>query len=260
MQTSEKRLNTEISNHYQISNNMPDKQAIVLQNTNEKLPLQVKISQDTDYIALFFTLIVAIITSIISAVVTVKLVSKSNKNLVDNQEKIHGKQLEFQSSQQKNEIRSRNRQEWINNVRLLISQYLTYSSNLMTNLLTAENARIICKTDTSYLQEYKTYSDTLRINYNNLVDISMLIDLTLSKDNPIDRHIVELINEINKSYIAIAQSIGKDINENIITSQINYNFLKKFQEHDIIIQNRASLLELTKVLLKNEWERVKNLE
>ena len=258
-------------NTFLFVNKTPEIQALEIQNTSAKEPIQLRVDPVTDYTALIITLGVSILVSSITAFVTIWLITRSNNKLIGFQSTQNENQLQFQITQQgillshqkeqlKKEVRSKNRQDWVNNVRQLFSNYLISSNQLITNLLNAENTRLQSMQHGFLLEEYKELSRLMRENFNNLNNTAMLINLTLSKDSVLDREIYNLTQDICNSYIALAILINHEITTEVIISTIEVSYLDKFEQKNVILKSNAIFTEKAKLLLKNEWERVKNLE
>ena len=247
-----------------------ENQSIILQNTNENEPIQLKINSSTDYWALSFTILASVIVSMIAAYVTIKLVTNSNtklienqdiqnKNLIENQKDLQNKLIESQNQQLQSEVKSKNRQEWINRVRDLVAETIT---DINSFIITVGKEHII------RVQKYKElekdsvdkgvislgppYPETVLIMRSFDKNV-ILLDLLLSKDDKIDRDIHSKLMEIGKlqSKILAVYGLAKDKNP-------HYDDIIIETRKIIKISNEISLL--TKVLLKNEWNKVKSLE
>lgn len=250
--------------------NQTSNQAIILQNTDQNKPIQLKVNTDTDYLALTFSILASVIVSMIAAYVTIKLVTKSNaklienqseqnKKLIANQTKLQNDLISSQNQMLKSEVKSRNRQEWINRVRDLVAETLAEGNSFIIELGREHNIRI---------QRYKKlvlepqvgnsvkldppYPETVHIMRSFDKNV-ILLDMLLSKDNEIDREIHAKLNKIGNLQGTIMKIYfgAKDKNPN--DDQVNAEFSK-------INQLSKEVNSLTKELLKKEWIRVKNLE
>lgn len=252
------------------SNQISESQSIILQNTNEKEPIQLKVNPVTDYWALWFTILASVIVSAIAAYVTIKLITDSNaklienqnlqnKNLLDNQSELQNKLIESQNQQLQREVKSKNRQEWINKVRELVAETLTENNSFFITVakehnLCVQRHRKLTTTprDKQLITLEAPYPETVQIMRSFDKNITLL-DLLLSKDDDLDRKIYNHLNNISKLQ-------GK-------LFEIYSLSLKNTTNQDDIIFKQLEILEiskkvtlLTKELLKNEWNRVKNLE
>ncbi|WKA70628.1 hypothetical protein QWY26_13020 [Acinetobacter baumannii] len=94
---------------------------------------------------------------------------------------------------------------------------------------------------------------------DELLNMVIKLDLTLSATDTLDRQIVKLADEIFELF---EELIGKI--ENLVNSDANKIYsnsdVNKFAEIQKIKVNVEKINEATKVLLKREWERVKNFE
>ncbi|WP_151963612.1 hypothetical protein [Acinetobacter oleivorans] len=225
----------EKSINHQVISSIPNKQAVILQNPDQNTPIQLKINQDTDYGALVLTLIATVFASIISAVVTIVLVTKSNKSLIRSQNENHLKQLEAQRQQQKSDVTSTNRQAWINSVRSILSEYLFYATRIQVYMIQTINKNPEGKTN---LMQALDMLDKNKI----------LINLYFSK------HESQLVDLMDK-FVNSANEISHKYTDNQ-TNLVPYN------EKDFVSlkEIREKIIDTAQDILKKEWDRVKNLE
>lgn len=242
-------------------------QYLTLQNTDTTKPIQIKISQDTDYWALGVTLFVTIFVSAITAWVTIKLVSNTNRELVKGQEKQVALQLENQEKQQKNDVKSRNRQEWINKVRDLIAEYLNSSWEISLKTMECANKYIRLRQNRLKHDDFLAAAKDLTLLITFISQKSVLIDLILSKDNALDREISSLTNSILIEYSNLNFKVFNEIDKKFDTlnsDQINlYTYAvwkNEFNEINNMHKINSEITIKTKELLKQEWERVKNFD
>ncbi len=242
-------------------------QYLTLQNTDTAKPIQIKISQDTDYWALGVTLFITIFVSAITAWVTIKLVSNTNRELVKGQEKQVALQLENQEKQQKNDVRSRNRQEWINKVRDLIAEYLNSSWEISLKTMECANKYIRLRQNRLKYDDFLAAAKDLTLLITFISQKSVLIDLILSKDNALDREISSLTNSILIEYSNLNFKVFNEIDKKFDTlnsDQINlYTYAvwkNEFNEINNMHKINSEITIKTKELLKQEWERVKNFD
>lgn len=237
-------------------NQIINKQTLALQNSDKSNPISLEVNQITDYYALSITLIVTVITSFISAFITIWLVTKSNKEMIKLQILISEKQLK----QQQKEIESKHRQDWINSVRNIISEYVVISKNLLKEVVDCTNYRIVAEKNHDFVERFSMSGETLGKSYNDLVNHQMLLNLMLSKEGELDREIYNLIVTISIAHGELRQLIENDFQNGLFSTLINFEYLDKFDQKDLILINNMHVLEKTKLLLKNEWERVKSFE
>ncbi|HCA5350552.1 hypothetical protein R4463_06075 [Acinetobacter baumannii] len=266
-------------------------QTLTLEMGNLKAPIELKIDQVTDYGALSYTLLISGIISAITAYVTIHLVTKSNRdllknqteqtnNLISNQNILQEKIISNQVDQQKKEVRSRNRQEWINKVRSLIADYLTESEQFMISVSIEQNLRILnyknelnknklqhtgvvnsLEPNEMDILKYRTiqlpppFPETTQI-IKKCLNITTNLDLLLSSSNELDREIHKLLTEINSQINKIyTLYFNKGCVKNVTSDELN-----EFPSTKTFFKLRQDLSLKTKKLLKSEWERVKNLE
>lgn len=129
--SQETQSHNEIPNTYQIVNKVPEKQAIVLQNTNKDYPIQLRVDPVTDYTALGITVLASVLVSIIAAMVTVLLVKDSNKNLVNTQRESQDNLFRMQ----KIELNAKSRNERLNQIREFASNINLISNQIPRMML-----------------------------------------------------------------------------------------------------------------------------
>lgn len=244
-----------------ISNNEILKhQTIVLQNIPPKGPLELKIDSPTDYTALGITVAVSIITAIISAWITISLVDRTNKSLITSQNKLQKDLIKSQFDQQKNEVNTRNRQEWVKEVRNMMAEFIQLASTFPTQSYDFVSSSILVYRQEISEERYLAVCDNHRKHIAELYNLSMRIDLTLSKTDTLDREICNLINGINSSILDITQKYSQIISlyKNNSTQPLAINYISD-PSFILISQNLVLINIKAKDLLKTEWERVKNL-
>ncbi|MGJ8757447.1 hypothetical protein ACSFV5_07305 [Acinetobacter sp. HC8-3S] len=247
-----------------------ENQTIILQNTDKNKPIQLKVNSDTDYVALTFSILASVIVSMIAAYVTIKLVTKSNTKLIENQceqnkylianqNQLQSDLISSQNKMLKSEVKSKNRQEWINRVRDIMAETMTDGNSFIIILFKEHNTRIqrYKALNSKTLTEGKIildppYPETVQIMRSFDKNV-ILLDLLLSKDNEIDRKIHTKLKEIStlQGKIMSKYSQAKDNIPN--SDNVNHEI------HKIYILSK-DITDLTKELLKSEWNRVKNLE
>lgn len=241
-------------------NDSSPQQTIVLQNVPPKGPLELKIDSPTDYTALGITVTVSIITAIISAWITITLVDRTNRNLMKSQNKLQKELIESHITQQKNDISTRSRQEWIKEVRNITADFLQLATLIPLYSYEFISSGILFKKEEISEERYLSASDKNKKVISDLNNLGMKLDLTLSKDNELDREICTLINEImglmqniTSRYISLVEEYK------IKPDMLRANDYINHEDFYKMIKNIELIKIKTKQLLKNEWERVKNL-
>lgn len=144
-----------------------------------------------------------------------------------NQQKLALKSMELQSEQSKQVIKkdilSKNRQEWINTLRDSISDYL--SSHELSKLIVKYDKKGT-ETPPEYRSEFKKWQS-----------LYYKIKLMLNPNEDKSRKLIELMTQLNLS--------------------TDYYSNEKEAKYEII-QNE--IIQVTQSILKEEWERVKNLQ
>lgn len=239
---------------------VPKQEYLLVENSKDDYPIELRIDSVTDYTALSFTLFVTVLTSTISALVTILLVLKSNNRLIESQNLQQQRLLTSQSHEQTKSIKSKYRQDWINSVRLLMANYLNTSSNLYMFLLTYINSLILKKYHNGSQEKTdKAHEDLIEL-VGKLNNYSIQIDLILSKSNILDREIVDLTFEYSTLYHSLLTKLLNDFNNNIFKKILDHKYLFGISEVIRMQKIDIEIKQKVKELLKNEWERVKNSE
>ncbi|MDH0563785.1 hypothetical protein [Acinetobacter courvalinii] len=221
-------------------------QTLVLDIGDIKTPLEFKIDQTTDWWALSLTLLVTVIVSIVSAYVTILLVTRSNNNLIKNQnfqnEKQLSKQEEFinkqiisQESQKESELNAHYKQLWMEKLRDEGAQFLhntsIFSMQVFNNITFFNSFKRSGKGEENVNKHYDQLNQTIK-----QLEISQIkIQLSLNSNNELDNEIIELMAKI----IIIVKSLSSQAYEEL-TNKINYK--------NINYENLASLPEHTSLM------------
>lgn len=239
---------------------VPKQEYLLVENSKDDYPIELRIDSVTDYTALIVTLFITVITSALSAFVTIWLVLKSNNKLVENQNLQQQRLLQSQSHEQTKSIKSKNRQDWINSVRLLMANYLNTSSSLFMFLLNYINLIIIKKNYNGSEDKLDKSHEELLNLVGNLNNYSIQIDLILSKSNTLDREIVNLTSEYSGLYQSLLSQLLSGINNNTFKNILDHKYIIQTTEAIRMQEINIEIRQKVKELLKNEWERVKNSE
>lgn len=206
-------------------------QHIVLQNTDENKPIQLKINAVTDYTALSITVISSIIISIVTAAITILLVKNSNKSLLSGQleqqkillskqtEQLQ-QQLDHQLSIQKNELKHNNLKELIHELRTLLSSLHTSLDNVAVFTTQLFRIRLASKfhpnNDNYSLDKIEKYGekttelfDTIRFSANQL-------EIILDSNTIPSEELKKLINNSVKFMTDFYSEVDRDfLNEDL---------------------------------------------
>lgn len=237
---------------------IPEKEYLLIEHSKNNYPIELKVNSVTDYTALSVTLLITVLTSAIGAFVTIWLILKSNNKLVEGQNLQQQRLLQSQAHEQTKSIKSKNRQDWINSVRLLMANYLSTSSNLFLFLMTYINSLILNKHHGSSLDKLDKAQANLMDLVDKLNNYSIQIDLILSKSNILDRQIVDLTVEYANLYKSLLSQLLSNINDNTFKNILDHTYLSKTQEASRMQEINIEIRQKVKELLKNEWERVKH--
>ncbi|MGR2922943.1 hypothetical protein [Acinetobacter sp. 1125_18A] len=236
----------EIPNTYQIVNKVPEKQAIVLQNTNKDYPIQLRVDPVTDYTALGITVLASVIVSIIAAMVTVLLVKDSNKNLVNTQRESQDNLFRMQ----KKELNAKSRSERLNQIREFASNINLISNQIPRMMLDINaykflqpsNAELSNKAITDFQTELKNF---MKYNYNlrlYLLDMSAGEKLIIS-------NIEEFIKTLNEIFPIV-------FNIEVYVTWKNFNEDFEGNKLKLLSDKIASSIEN---YLKEEWDKILQL-
>lgn len=244
---------------YEVINKLPEKQSFTLQNTDEKNPIQLRVDPVTDYTALTVTILTSIIVSGITAAVTILLIRMSNNKLAQSQANLQNQMLEQQAELKRNEVKAQNRQEWINKVRNLFVTYFNHSESfpmlLQRNFSVrhAYNRKVIDYVEHNKMAlEYQNYKSELR-------RLALEIDITLSAKDPLDREISNLVHNFYEKFLSLIDVLEEEIKSKYV-NQVN-SMMTKDIESKILSKEmndiNKEILNKIKILLKLEWEKVK---
>ncbi|MCZ1176817.1 hypothetical protein ABTF02_13315 [Acinetobacter baumannii] len=247
---------------YEVINNFPEKQSLALQNTDVKNPIQLRIDPVTDYWALFFTIFASVLISTITAAVTIWLIKISNNSLAQSQANLQDKMLSQQADLKKAELKAQNRQEWINNVRKLFVNYFNHSSSYAALLQRNYAVRhAYCKQALTDKQQNEAALEYQNYLYE-LKRFSLEIDITLSASDEIDREISNLVNSFYEKFKALVQHLDQEF-RSTGAYQEHSKGIEHFEDHSISQEMNTinlKILSKVKILLKNEWEKVKSFD
>lgn len=215
-------------------------------------------------------LVGAFISAIISGIVA-WLVSKTNLKAVERtasatiegQSKILMRDLERTGQEIKAkigvEVLSKNRQEWINELRTKISEYYVIAINLPIDLVKASNKSRESDSITNEKIAHKI-TDVYMEKSIQLQKLQIYISLMLNPNEQIHQNVIktteEILANLNHIYNLYIPNDYKDDNYKCMTDE------EIEKDHDLIADNVMGklipfLLENTKSILKEEWERVK---
>lgn len=244
---------------YEVINKLPEKQSLVIQNTDVKNPIQLRIDPVTDYWALLCTILASVIVSAITAGVTILLIRMSNNKLAQSQANLQNQMLEQQAELKRNEVKAQNRQEWINKVRNLFVTYFNHSESfpmlLQRNFSVrhAYNRKLIDYVEHNKMAlEFQNYKSELR-------RLTLEVDITLSATDTIDREISNLVHNFYEKFKSLTDLLEEEIKSKYI--HLDISIKTKDIEDQILSKEMADInidiLNKIKVLLKSEWEKVK---
>lgn len=250
-----------------VINQIPSTQSMQIQNTNKEYPIQLRVDPVTDYWALSITILVSIITALISAGVTVKIVTKSNKNMQINQNDLQREVLQSQSNLQSSlldeqselqrnfllserdkeldVIKSRHRQDWINDLRQDIAFILSKSNYISHDL------RSIIEID--YKQNPNntsfTYSEFIK-EHGKLRAASLRVQLYLNMAETSHQQLFYSLEILTK----LLEDL---INEFFKPDEIIDHDDKALKLKEKIVINELKIIQISQDIFKEEWEKIK---
>lgn len=224
---------SEVLSTYQIVNNIPEKQAIVLQNTNKDYPIQLRVDPVTDYHALWITVFASVLVSIITATLTILLVRNSNKILLEGQLAQQktlladqtlqlGQQLNHQLDLQKNELNNTNTKDIIKEYKELFLAITTSHDNVAIFTSQFFRIRLANKLDDenpNYSQDkieefgIKTTAliDKIRFSTDNL---KILLDSNSIVSEDLQKYLNDAIKYMSSFYKAVDRNFCNNLINN----------------------------------------------
>lgn len=236
-----------------VINQIPSTQSMQIQNTNKEYPIQLRVDPVTDYTALGITVIVSIITALISAIVTIKIVTKSNEKLIENEKDLQKNALIHDKAKELAILTSKNRQDWINSLRIDISEVISKTSNIIHNLratlqLTYQQQTMPNSSVTSKnIQDFSIFISS----YQEVDSLISKVELFLNIDN-IEQE--SLINELN----TLKSNLLDFCNINLLPDNKFYNKSTEVLKLKTGLSNNLSnISKKVKKIIKDEWEKTK---
>jgi len=165
---------------------------------------------------LFVPLITVIITVIVNIVITKFQLKKYELDIKT--------QKEIADNVIKRDVKATNRQQWINTLRDLVSEYI--ANHEFAKLVAQFDPKINGEKRPEYKEAFKK---VLNLGYK----IELMLNPTESKS----QKVVKLMTELNK-----------------VTNYSSFAYEDKYE------QIKHEILDVTKEILKEEWEKVKRLE
>lgn len=230
-----------------INNQIPATQSLSIQNTNENKPIQLRVDSVTDYNALFFTLGASVLVSAITAFVTIWLITRSNHQLIKGQRQLQEDALKNDRKKELDLLTSRNRQEWINSLRIDIAEVVSQSSNIIHNLRATLQITYIQRASEDNIENFSIFISS----YQKVDSLISKIELFLNKEKMEQN---ELISELN----SLKENLLRFCNKNLSTDD---EFYKSLDEVLVLktslTKNINNISEKTATIIKNEWKKTK---
>lgn len=217
-------------------------QTLVLDVGKVKTPIELNVNQETDYLALSITLIVTVIVSAITAYVTIYLVTKSNSNLIQNQnqqnenqlckqDELLNRQIESQEKQKDKELQAQYKQIWIDKMRDLASRFMFNANKIPLSVLDAvNNSNINIVSNGSNKELVASKHKFISSLFENMELAQVTLELSLNSKDNIDAEIKQLLlNSVNLSKEIYSKAFTE------FTSKINHRLIS-FEDLNTIPQ------------------------
>ncbi|MDV7596183.1 hypothetical protein R4609_00710 [Acinetobacter baumannii] len=243
-------------------------QTMILDVSKVNSPIELKVDQVTDWWALTLTLTITLIVSIISAYVTIKLVTKSNNNLIKNQNDQNDQNLrvqrdlqqltiESQERQKRNELKNEYIRNWIDELKKPAENIIYYAETYMPSLSAVINAELECYRNIDLIDAYKEKSREFVEHFQKIHTNQISIQLHLNSNSQEEQ---EILNEIS-SIIQLCSKIHNDVIQKTrdLDPNIKANF-KDFESKDDtqeLYRKIKKLKESFRIILSKEWDKLK---
>lgn len=189
MNNASESQNEKLSPTIQITNQIPKNQSLQIQNIDPNHPIQLKVDPITDYFALSVTITVSILTAIISAYVTIKIVTKSNEKLIESQELLQNNALKHNKEKELSVLTSKNRQDWINTLRTDISEIISKSTNIIHNLRATLQVN---HTQNNLTEDFSIFISS----YQQVSSIIVKVELFLNLEKTPQKNLQDTLNQL----------------------------------------------------------------
>ncbi|QDB82220.1 hypothetical protein [Acinetobacter pittii] len=236
-----------------VLNQTPNIQAFKVQNTDPLIPIQLRVDNVTDYWALAIPVIVSIITSLISAYVTIKSVTNSNVKLVESQEKLQENSFKNDRKKELDILTSKNRQEWLNSLRTDIAEIITQSANIVHNL--RATLQLVHKENEEKAEKQDSPDFSIFITSYQKVDaLISKVELFLNSDK---KDQSDLLDELNK----LKSNLFDFCNTNLQPDTSFYAQGDKILNlKNLLTENIKNVSAITKKIIKQVWQKTKSGE
>ena len=226
-------------------NHIEPTQSLTLQNTNKEEPIQLRVDPVTDYTALGITVIVSIITAFVSAFITIKIVTKSNEKLIENEKFLQKNALLHDKEKELSVLTSKNRQDWINTLRIDISEIISQSTNIIHNLRATLQ---VSHTESRSLEHFSIFISS----YQQVSSIIAKVELFLNIDKPAQ-------NDLQKVLNLLKDDLMKFCNANLAPDHLFYEkSVNVLQLKNNISTHINDISKYTKIIIKEEWQKTKS--
>ncbi len=243
-------------------------QTMILDVSKVNSPIELKVDQVTDWGALAITLTITLIVSIISAYVTIKLVTKSNNNLIKNQNDQNDQNLiaqrdlqqlmiDSQERQKRNELKNEYIRNWIDELKTPAENIIYYAETYIPSLSAVINAELECYRNVNLLEAYKEKSQEFIEHFQKIHTNQISILLHLNNNSQEE---VEILNEIS-SIIKLCSKIHNDVVQK--TRDIDPNIKASFKDFEPkedtqeLYRKIKKLKENLRIILSKEWDKLK---
>ncbi|MNY93302.1 hypothetical protein D3C78_97120 [compost metagenome] len=227
-----------------VINQIPSTQSLQIQNTNKEYPIQLRVDPVTDYTALGITVFVSIITALISASITIFVVGKSNKNLIENENNLQRNALAHDKIQEIAKLTSKNQQEWINSLRTDIAEIISKTSNIIHNLRATLQITNKQHTERSDL-DFSIFISS----YQEVDSLISKVELFLDEENLFQKELIDEISNLKSNLLEFC-------NINLYPDELFYNKTDRIVNlKSNLSGNISQVLYLVKTIIKHEWKK-----
>lgn len=251
------------------SNESNSSQTLILDVSKVKSPIELEVNQVTDWAALTLTLVITVIVSIISAYVTIKLVTKSNNKLIKNQNdqnkyslqqqrELQQLMIESQERQKRNELKNEYIRNWIDELKEPAEKIIYKLETYIPALSGVANAKIESKKNLELLDIYteKSKAFILHLQNINTYQISLQLHLNSNKKEEVDilNEITTIIQLCTKMHNEVFHKITQLDNQ----TSIEYKDLESEEDAKNFYIKIKLLKQKFRTLLNEEWDKLRS--
>lgn len=251
------------------SNESSLSQTLILDVSKVKSPIELEVNQVTDWGALTLTLVITVIVSTISAYVTIKLVTKSNNNLIKNQNvqneyslqqqrELQQLMIESQERQKRNELKNEYIRNWIDELKVPAENIIYKFETYIPALSAAANAKIESQKNLNLSDIYTEKSKAFILHLQNISTYHISLQLHLNSNK---KEEVDILNDI-QTIIQLCTKLHNEVFQKITQldnqTTIQYNDLESADDAKSFYINIKLLKQKLRTLLNEEWDKLRS--